>query len=141
VLRLASLLWRSRRATLIETGLLQIQEDFLPEAARSAQAQLPRAAAYQRYTGFDNAPPTPSHDGASEECKSPEISDAGRDVARRFLRLADLDNGVFERLGRYDQLFGVKQGKTLFTLEALRVANLERTKEDKLFLAANEFST
>ena len=31
VLRLASLLWRLRRATAIETGLLQIQSDILRE--------------------------------------------------------------------------------------------------------------
>jgi hypothetical protein len=39
VLRLASLLWRLRRATSIETGLLQIQDEFLHEPSRAAQTQ------------------------------------------------------------------------------------------------------
>jgi len=120
VLRLASLLWRSRRATLIETGLLQIQEDFLPEAARSAQAQPPESRGLPTIYRLRQRTANPSHDGASEECKSPEISDAGRDVARRFLRLADLDNGVFERLGRYESALWRQARQTLFTLEALR---------------------
>src|SRR5271155_3774084 len=34
VLRLASLLWRLRRATAIETGLLQIQSDIIGEVRR-----------------------------------------------------------------------------------------------------------
>jgi hypothetical protein len=36
-------------------------------------------------------------------------------VARRFLRLADLDNGVFERLGRYEAALWRKVRQTLFT--------------------------
>jgi hypothetical protein len=42
------------------------------------------------------------------------------DVARRFLRLADLGNGVFERLGRYEAAIWRQVRQTLFTLEALR---------------------
>src|ERR1700689_2231774 len=37
VLRLASLLWRPRRATTIETGLFEIEAEQLTEAARSHQ--------------------------------------------------------------------------------------------------------
>ncbi len=37
VLRLASLLWRLRRATAIETGLLQIQNDIVREATHKPQ--------------------------------------------------------------------------------------------------------
>ena len=41
-------------------------------------------------------------------------------MERRFLRLADLDNGVFERLGRYEAALWRQVRQTLFTLEALR---------------------
>src|ERR1700726_581948 len=40
VLRLASLLWRLRRATTIETGLFDIQADYLRELRPGRQAQL-----------------------------------------------------------------------------------------------------
>jgi hypothetical protein len=83
VLRLASLLWRLRRATSVETGLLQIQceANTAPDPARP---KLP-----------------------GEVCEVIEIFQAGRgssgrELARCFLRLADLDNGIFERLGRYE---------------------------------------
>ena len=39
VLRLASLLWRLRRATAIETGLLQLQSDIIAELKRPHEAQ------------------------------------------------------------------------------------------------------
>ena len=39
VLRLASLLWRLRRATAIETGLLQLQSDIVAELKRPHEAE------------------------------------------------------------------------------------------------------
>ena len=39
VLRLASLLWRLRRATAIETGLLQLQSDIVAELKRPHEAR------------------------------------------------------------------------------------------------------
>src|ERR1700691_1911219 len=41
VLRLASLLWRLRRATTIETGLFEMQADQLSETARTHQVSPP----------------------------------------------------------------------------------------------------
>jgi hypothetical protein len=42
------------------------------------------------------------------------------DIARCFLRVADIDNGVFERLGRYEAALWRQVRQTLFTLEGLR---------------------
>jgi hypothetical protein len=42
------------------------------------------------------------------------------ELARRFLRLADLDSGAFERLGRYEAALWRQVRQTIFTLEALR---------------------
>src|SRR5580658_5907992 len=39
VLRLASLLWRLRRATTMETGLFEIQADYLRDLRQSGQTQ------------------------------------------------------------------------------------------------------
>src|SRR6266404_2249192 len=81
VLRLASLLWRIRRATSVETGLLQIQ--------------------CKASTAPDLDPALPKLPG--EVFEIIEIFQSGhdsseRELARCFLRLADLDNGIFERL-------------------------------------------
>ena len=98
VLRLASLLWRLRRATSVETGLLQIQ----CEASTASDPALP-----------------------GEVCEVIEIFQFGRDsngreLARCFLRLADLDSGIFERLGRYEAALWRQVRQTIFTLQHLQ---------------------
>ena len=98
VLRLASLLWRLRRATSVETGLLQIQ----CEASTAPDPALP-----------------------GEVCEVIEIFQSGHDssgceLARCFLRLASLDSGIFERLGRYEAALWRQVRQTIFTLQHLR---------------------
>ena len=48
VLRLASLLWRLRRATTMETGLFEFQADHLPSSGRSVKLNL---ASFCQITG------------------------------------------------------------------------------------------
>ena len=101
VLRLASLLWRFRRATSVETGLLQIQCEI-------------SAAAHP-------APSKPT----GEVCEVIEIFQSGPDgtgeaLARCFLGLAGLDNGIFERLGRYEAALWRQVSQTIFTLQHLQ---------------------
>jgi hypothetical protein len=124
VLRLASLLWRLRRATSIETGLLQIEEKDLHEPTSAPRTHPPQDRPVATLVRPSQQTSSQSHKGAGEERDAPVRSDAGLEVARRFLRLADLDNGVFERLGRYEAALWRQIRQTLFTLEALRWGNL-----------------
>jgi hypothetical protein len=134
VLRLASLLWRLRRATAIETGLLQIQHELLPAPGeapppRSApecdiipifqpdQAAVPLPAREASHDGNDRAP-TDGEAGRGPDAPPAVPRPDGRDVARCFLRLGD--NGVFNRLGRYEAALWRQARQTIFTLEALR---------------------
>jgi hypothetical protein len=134
VLRLASLLWRLRRATSIETGLLQVQYENLPQSEptpqpRSAQnseviAIFRSAARTQSSQAWNEAErvheaPCGKEDRCSESMLMPREPEAP-ELARRFLRLADLDNGAFERLGRYEATLWRHVRQTIFTLEALR---------------------
>jgi hypothetical protein len=98
VLRLASLLWRLRRATSVETGLLQIQ----CEASTAPDPALP-GEVYEVIELFQSG-------RDSSECE----------LARCFLRLADLDNGIFERLGRYEAALWRQVRQTIFTLQHLQ---------------------
>jgi hypothetical protein len=118
VLGLASLLWRLRRATSIETGLLQIQEE--PEASRTAQTGLSQERTIATLVRLGGQPDVRSHEAATDHRNAPPNCEVQLAVARRFLRLADLDNGVFERLGRYEAALWRQVRQTLFTLEALR---------------------
>jgi hypothetical protein len=100
VLRLASLLWRLRRATSVETGLLQIQCEA-STAPDPAPSRLPGEV-------FD----------VIEIFQSE--NESGRELARCFLRLADLDKGIFERLGRYEAALWRQVRQTIFTLQHLQ---------------------
>ena len=138
VLRLASLLWRLRRATAIETGLLQIHHEILREIrqARGTQRQphdrgldaivrladgpggiRPDAKGNHR---ADSERPQ-QHDGEDDlGCAANSPYRTNIDIGRCFLRLANLDNGAFDRLSRYETALWRQVGQVLFTLEVLR---------------------
>jgi hypothetical protein len=101
VLRLASLLWRLRRATSVETGLLQIQYD-----ANTMPDREPHKLSEEMYEIIDIF--QSGHESSGEE------------LARCFLRLADLDNGIFERLGRYEAALWRQVRQTILTLQHLQ---------------------
>src|SRR5438128_1729779 len=68
VLRLASLLWRLRRATTMETGLFEIQADHLREF-RQVRPVPPSSFVHAMFGGADPIGPGPdvgSHDAAGE---------------------------------------------------------------------------
>ena len=122
VLRLASLLWRLRRATAIETDLLRIQAEILHERRDHTQCQ-------RELRIIETAVCDPSADGwnASERADyqdartlaiSRDIS--SRDLAHCFQRLANLDAGVFDRLGRYETTLWRQMVQIHFLLQSAR---------------------
>ncbi len=120
VLRLASLLWRIRRATAIETDLLEIQAEILDdrryefESGSEAEQKLPSVLSRDlgmAVGGNKHDYSGSGHDDAEEEIdnESEPIEESFansvtnlRDLTSCFLRLTKLDNCVFERLGRYE---------------------------------------
>jgi hypothetical protein len=65
VLRLASLLWRLRRATTIETGIFEIQADHLSEFKQARQA-LPSSRVFSAM--FGRADPTSNNRDPASHC-------------------------------------------------------------------------
>src|SRR3954451_13066656 len=116
VLRLASLLWRLRRATSIETGLLQVQYEIRPEPDQLS----PQSANECQIIGMKFTSPSDTRssevDGSAgwrdSQHEFPEL-----ELARRFLRLAELDHRAFERLGRYEGALWRQVRQIIFTLE------------------------
>jgi hypothetical protein len=125
VLRLASLLWRLRRATMIETELLRIQADVLRDrrsshlAARS-RTGVPFPPVQDVQVDLTNGDPWPA--GHSTSRFVPQPVNSTRDLAHCFLRLANLDNGIFERLGRYESALSRQVVRILFLLKSARVS-------------------
>jgi hypothetical protein len=139
VLRLASLLWRLRRATAIETGLLQIQSEILRDIrqARDTQTQpddrvfdaivrlvdgpagiRPDAAGNNRRAAYE--PPRQDDGEGDLGCAAESPHRTNAEIGRCFLRLANLDNGAFDRLSRYETALWRQVGQVLFTLDLLR---------------------
>jgi hypothetical protein len=129
VLRLASLLWRLRRATTMETGLVEIQAAHLRGIQQSNQVST-REVVYARFERADSAG---SHldrtsDGSVRETE--EVSGSIRksfktgvnptvELARCFLGLANLPNYALDRLSRYEVTLWRQVGQILFALDVL----------------------
>jgi len=116
VLRLASVLWRLRRATTTETGLFEIQANDFRE--REQRPQL--------FTGSHQViqalfPRTSESAPAASEKPDARMRPEVRTVefARCFLRLAYLPNFAFDRLSRYEANLSRQAGRLLYALERL----------------------
>jgi hypothetical protein len=119
VLRLASLLWRLRRATTMETGLFEIQAEHLREFGRTRNVQSEQGnvvvATLRRFSALDPdraAVGTTTNFGA-------QAAGAGAELARCFLRLANLPTYPLDRLSRYEATLWRQTGQILFALDAL----------------------
>jgi hypothetical protein len=125
VLRLASILWRLRRATTMETGLFEIQAQQLHDYRQNRQLLSNSRAVI--HTAFRRA------ESASGDAVSPlavsnieTLSDSGLKAdatavgfARCFLRLANLPNFALDRLSRYKSTLWRQAGRILYALETL----------------------
>jgi hypothetical protein len=127
VLRLASLLWRLRRATTMETGLFEIQANSLCEFRQGRETQ-PKSQdiIYARFGPVDSADADPDHPSHSitngteaQPSSGPKSVDAATELARCFLRLANLPSYPLDRLSRYEALLWRQAGQILFALDAL----------------------
>jgi hypothetical protein len=127
VLRLAGLLWRLRRATTMETGLFEIQADYVREFrqgrptqpksqeiihARFGQIDSVDADSDRASHGFTNG--TEARPGSG-----PKPVDPATDLALCFLRLANLPSYPLDRLSRYEAILWRQAGQILFALDAL----------------------
>jgi hypothetical protein len=127
VLRLASVLWRLRRATTMETGLFEIQAVHLRDFRQSRPTQpMSREIIYAGFGQPDSVDAnldraslgstngTQALPSAGWQCVDPPI-----DLARCFLRLANLPSYPLDRLSRYEAVLWRQAGQILFALDAL----------------------
>jgi len=119
VLRLASLLWRLRRATAIESGLFKIQAKHLLQFRRQRHARQERQkiidAMYRDAIATDD---TMQQDRDSSAI-STEPNDKSDDLTRAFVRLSNLPTYPLDRLSRYEATLWRQACQILFTLRCL----------------------
>jgi hypothetical protein len=127
VLRLASLLWRLRRATAIESGLFRIQAQHLLQFRRQRQAHQERqkiiddmyefALASEQSERHREDKPTPCFGDDSPLNSDPAAQTD--DLTRSFVRLSNLPTYPLDRLSRYEATLWRQACQILFTLRCL----------------------
>src|SRR5215813_13895127 len=107
--RLASLLWRLRRASAIETGLFEIQAEFCSDQGRTFPAdKVNRGRFITQANGHKIAPgPNGRHDPPASDQEPLSTASLtpwskSRTIAQCFLRLSNLDPTLLDRVGSYE---------------------------------------
>src|SRR5262249_47160304 len=129
--RLASLLWRLRRASAIETGLFEIRGELLP-ARRQAPSRGPsQTGTLQTAPGANGHSKLPGSNGRDDPTArdQPPLSTSMRPLARWskssaiaqcFLRLCNVDPTLLDRVGTYEARLWRQAAQTIWILEAMR---------------------
>lgn len=127
VLRLASVLWRLRRASAIESGLFKIQARHLLQFRQARRAHQQRQQIiddlYGNAVAIDPAKPTEmgTDDGVHADTQSRQAgADPADDVTRSYIRLANLPACPLDRLSRYEATLWRQACQLLFTLGFLK---------------------
>jgi len=117
VARLASVLWRLRRSTSIETGLMQIQGELLrgqnTDSSRRPSLPLPE--------WYDQMDVAGTNGRNSNRCPDDEYgngSDVTKELAYCFLEASRLQFGAFETLTRYETALWRQAAQLFFMLQS-----------------------
>jgi len=121
VLRLASVLWRLRRATGIESALFELVAD---RPNQPDQQQGIKPAAILEIASLSEQSRLVLVEGHEHRALAASSLDPATDrkagIAAAFLRLADLPTFPLDRLSRYEHLLWRQARQLAFTLESLR---------------------
>jgi hypothetical protein len=130
--RLASLLWRLRRASAIETGLFEIQGELLLARRQDPScgpSQAGTLATPTRANGHSKGPGSNGRDDPTASDQDPRSTSMrrplgpwskSRAIAQCFLRLSNLDPTLLDRVGSYEARLWRQVTQTIWTLEAMR---------------------
>jgi hypothetical protein len=131
--RLASLLWRLRRASAIETGLFEIQgelvlarwQDLSHEHSQPGTLPIsPRDNGHSKVLGSNGRdyPPDRDQEPLSTASKRPPFGpwSKTRAIAQCFLRLSNFDSTLLDRVGSYESRLWRQAAQTIWTLDAMR---------------------
>src|SRR5262249_19834586 len=146
VLRLASILWRLRRATTMETGLFEIQARHLRDYQENSRVHAHSNHVIQApFRGDDSTSGYRVAHSALSKIETVSHSTLKADApavefAHCFLRLANLPNFALDRLSRYEATLWRQAGRTLYALEKLdRRKPQERARRVWLGTGEGEF--
>ena len=123
VLRLASILWRLRRATTFETGLFEIQAEHLRAYRQSRHLSDSPEGIYALSQPVSVSVRAPAYNPVKKieavRGAAMKTDSAAVEFARCFLRLINLPNFALDRLSRYEGTLWRQAGQILYALEML----------------------
>ena len=134
--RLASLLWRLRRASAIETGLFEIRGEFLlarPKGPSHRPSQTGTLPTRTLANGHKTVPGSNGRDNPLASNQEPLSTTStrppprpwsnSRAIAQCFLRLSNLDPNSLDTVGRYEARLWRQAAQTLWTFDAMSGSN------------------
>jgi hypothetical protein len=135
VSRLASLLWRLRRAVIVESGLLNMQAETF-QTRPTSEYDVDRLSIFRKFLHLSELEkPMSKQQGAKENTKidsaGAQTNQTNTNIARSFLRLTNLDNQVFERLGRYEITLWRQTAQILLLLSAIEFRAKDRFSDER----------
>jgi hypothetical protein len=140
VSRLASLLWRLRRAVIVESGLLNMQAETIqsPCSRPTSEYAVDRVSIFRKFlrpldVESRSGQQTEANDIWIDSIHSngAETNRTNTNIARSFLRLTNLDNRVFERLGRYETNLWRQTAQTLLLLSSIEFRLKDRSPDER----------
>ncbi len=126
VVRLASLLWRLRRAVAIETGLFQIQGEIVRDRRLLAEHNDPNdpLKIFYELLKHPHKAPDLTEQAADEETPSQQCLSVRNidpvQMAVCFLRLENFNAGKLELIGRYETRLWRQLAQTVLILESMQ---------------------
>jgi len=131
--RLASLLWRLRRASAIETGLFELQAEFLLAHQQDPSRGAGQSGSFETFSQTNSHkiaagpngrhhPPSADQEPLSFSVPPPPLvlRSKSRAIAQCYLRLSHLDPTMLDRAGSYEASLWRQAAQTIWTLEEMR---------------------
>jgi hypothetical protein len=127
--RLASLLWRLRRACAIETGLFEMQGELLSARRQDPSRGPSQPGTLQTATGANGHSKAPGSNGRDDRpARDQELLSTSmrpplgpsHALPQCFLRLSNLDPTLLDRVGSYEARLWRQAAQTIWTLDAMR---------------------
>ena len=133
VSRLASLLWRLRRAVIVESGLLNMQAETIqsPCSRPTSESDVDRLSIFRKFLHSSDLEKSMSKQREDKDDIGAERNQTNANIARSFLRLTNLDNQVFERLGRYETTLWRQTAQILLLLSAIEFRTKDRLPDER----------
>src|SRR5262249_43567075 len=119
--RLASLLWRLRRTNAIETGLFELQADFLLAHQHDLSGGPGQPGSLRTFTQTNGHKTAPGSNGRHYPPGGDQKRwSKSRAIAQCFLRLSNVDPTLLDRAGSYEARLWRQTAQTIWTLEEMR---------------------